>query len=213
MRVRPTSVVLIGECELQIKGVCTATTPNVVTAVFEGEGSRQVNVCRPCFETMVRSGEWEVAGARVRSRADIAVFTGSQLPAVIIEVKRAPAELGVDVTAWASRVRRNMLTHHAVPITPFFLLVSTDGRLFVWKDQETPPETRTPDYVADVSGELVKFIAPAPEGITESGFLDAVVRWVQSFKEGGERELPEWLVDSGLYPILTKGRVQTEVLV
>jgi hypothetical protein len=73
IKVEPTGVLFVGVCDIQTE-VCTARTAAPVTAVWTLPARTQVNVCRSCLDEMVRQGEWQVEGARLRRRADVEVF-------------------------------------------------------------------------------------------------------------------------------------------
>jgi len=67
MQVEPSGVVMTGECDIKTD-VCTARTAKPITAVWTPPGRTQVNVCRACLDEKIRTGEWQVEGARVRPR-------------------------------------------------------------------------------------------------------------------------------------------------
>lgn len=64
MKVEPSGVVMRGECDIKTEA-CTAKEHGPITAVWTPPGRTQTNVCRPCLEEMVRSGKWEIEGARI----------------------------------------------------------------------------------------------------------------------------------------------------
>ena len=67
MRVEPSGVVMMGECSIKTD-VCVAKTVSPITAVWSPPGRTQINVCRACLDEKIRTGDWEVEGARVRPR-------------------------------------------------------------------------------------------------------------------------------------------------
>ena len=64
MKVEPSGVVMVGECDVQT-AKCQALTPSPITAVWGTPGRLQINVCRACLDEKIRVGEWDVEGARV----------------------------------------------------------------------------------------------------------------------------------------------------
>ena len=64
MKVETSGVVLRGECDVKTD-YCEAKTHGALTAVWTPPGRTQTNVCRACLEEKVKSGEWEIEGARV----------------------------------------------------------------------------------------------------------------------------------------------------
>ena len=212
MRIRTTGVVFIGECELQFENICTAQVPKPITAVFVSQETKQVNVCRACLEEMVRSGQWEISGARINPKANIVVYDNFRRPQLVLEVKKAPVELGTDLTDWASRVHRNLLAHGAVPFAPFFLLVVTTGQIYLWKHQGIVADVADPDYTGDISRELVKYLDKGTKSESHVVFVNALLNWLGSVKaNGADKELPIWLTETGLLNVLRVGHLQCEV--
>ena len=211
MIVRPTGVTMIAECELQL-GVCVAREPRPITAVFPENEGRQVNVCRACLEQMVRSGDWEVPGARVQKIADIVVYDNSQRAQVVVEIKKAPTDLGADIEDWAFRVHRNMLTYQAVPFTTFFWLVATSGQFFLWKHQDRESDITVPDYSGNLKETLSAYLNDDDTGDNEKAVTNAVVRWFVDMKANGyPGQVPDWMSETGLLNLLQTGEFQTEV--
>jgi hypothetical protein len=68
MKVEPSGVVLTGVCSIQTDR-CTARDVGPITAVWGPPGRTQLNVCRACLETKIRTGEWQVEGARLQQPA------------------------------------------------------------------------------------------------------------------------------------------------
>lgn len=65
-KVEPSGVVFVDVCSVQT-AKCTAIDGGPVTAVWGPPGQTQINVCGACIDEMMRAGEWEIEGARVRS--------------------------------------------------------------------------------------------------------------------------------------------------
>lgn len=63
MKVEPSGVVMIGECNVQTER-CVARKPAPITAVWTVPGRSQINVCSACLDEQIRIGEWIVEGAR-----------------------------------------------------------------------------------------------------------------------------------------------------
>ena len=68
MKVEPSGVVLTGVCSIQTDR-CTAREAGPITSVWGPPGRTQINVCRACLEEKIRTGEWQVEGARLRQPA------------------------------------------------------------------------------------------------------------------------------------------------
>jgi len=198
MRVEPTGIIFVSECEIQSER-CTARTPNPITAIRTLPGREQVNVCRACLEEMVRAGEWEVTGARIQPRADLALLSHGGNPLMIVEVKRRPGVVR-DVRAWATRIHRSLLVHGAIPPTSHFLLAAVPGPFYLWYARDFI----SPDAPADVEIQLdattsqrleqllERDAPPAALGEAVAGWLTAAVHniyednWVNHVASKGE---------------------------
>ena len=212
MNVRTSGVAFTGECELQLPGCTAAGHKSPITAVFPESKGRQVNVCRTCLQSMVRSGDWEVPGARVSQYADIAVFDDKQRLQVVIETQKAPTELGESIDDWAYRVHHNMLAYKAVPFSTFFWLIATNGQFRLWKHQGSASTLALPDYRGSIETQISGFLSPQlNSGSSTKRLTNAVLEWIAFIKQDdyGDKA-PLWLTESGLLSVLLSGRVQTE---
>ncbi len=63
MKIEPTGVVLVDVCGVQTEK-CVARNAAPVTAVWTLPARAQVNVCRPCLEEQIRSGDWQISGCK-----------------------------------------------------------------------------------------------------------------------------------------------------
>src|SRR5258705_7574917 len=108
-RIEPSGVVLIAVCAIRTEN-CVAKTAAPITAVWTLPGRVQVNVCRPCLEEQVRLGEWEIRGAKIESRADVAVYSPDNKLQLVVEVKKKP-RAQANLKDWATKVRRNLVAH------------------------------------------------------------------------------------------------------
>ncbi|MBM3476266.1 MAG: hypothetical protein FJX75_23585 [Armatimonadetes bacterium] len=69
VRIRASGVVMQGVCELRLPGICRTEDgrPGPITAVWD-EQRDQIDVCKPCLDAQLRSGEW-VRGEPLREPA------------------------------------------------------------------------------------------------------------------------------------------------
>lgn len=190
MRVEPTGIIFVAQCEIQ-SDRCTARTPNPITAVRTVPGREQVDVCRACLEEMVRAGEWEVTGARVRPHADLALLSSGGTPLMIVEVKRRPGVVR-DARAWATRIHRNLLVHGAIPSTAPFLLAAVPGPFYLWY----PRDSMDPEAPADVEIQLDSVTSERLEQVREmeeapAELEEAVADWLADSLENGYQE--DWM--------------------
>src|SRR2546423_12049076 len=89
-KIEPSGVILRDICEVKTDKCVARNEPGPITAVWSLPGRTQINVCGPCIDEMVRRGEWEIEGARIKQRADIAVFDNEGKVKLIAEVKNIP---------------------------------------------------------------------------------------------------------------------------
>ena len=210
MNIEPSGVLTVGVCEVQTEK-CSAKVPAPITAVWALPARRQINVCSPCLDEMIRSGEWQIEGARLRRRADVAVFDKSGNLQLVVEAKYIRPE--EDTLNRAVQIRRNLLAHSGIPDSPFFLIVFP-GHFYLWK--KGPPDTY--DRQADYSDEF--FFRSFPEwrksvhhqpGIE---FERLVSEWIKDLSSShDEASIPSWAQVSGLYEAIKNGSVVSEASV
>ncbi len=152
MRIEPSGIVMIGECEIQTP-FCMALTPAPITAVWGSPGRRQIDVCRRCLEEMIRWGEWENPGARITRRYDIAVYDKKERLQLVVEVKTRPDEIATKIEDWATRIRRNLIMHSGIPSSVYFMLAVFPAPFYLW-DQEDAPNA-PPRHIIDATSELM----------------------------------------------------------
>ena len=206
MKVDPSGIVTIGECDLRLPG-CRALTPAPVMAILVSLG-REVaaTVCRSCLEEMVRLGEWEIPGANLKRRFDIAVYDKGERLRLVVDVKDYLYKHEGNPEQWATRIRRNLVRHSAVPIYVYFLLAAYPAPFFLWGADEA--SEAPPHYCFDVQAEMPRLY----ESRTVSDYqqqVDAVYSWLTALMEepleGAEQ--PDWLRDSGLYEAIRGGTI------
>jgi hypothetical protein len=121
---------------------------------------------------------------------------------------------------WASRLRRNLLAHGALPPAKYFL-IATPERIYLWQqklwqqDAATYDET-APDFIVDATKELKPYFEKfhqRPSEIGREEFELLVSSWLNNIAWSGE-ELRNgdsslgWLKESGLAESLRKARVE-----
>jgi hypothetical protein len=213
MKIEPTGIVMIGECELQLAH-CTARTPAPITAVWTGPSRRQVDVCRRCLEDMVRSGDWEIPGAKINTRVDLAVYDKVGSLQLVVDVKLQPAVKPLDVSAWAIRVRRNLLAHAGVPASPFFLFAAYPTSFFLWTPALASLLDAAPEFSFDIQEELSPFLESSSDGdVQEADVRDAIATWLRGIinRDGASEDYPkhDWRLNSGLMQAIRGGHLVT----
>jgi hypothetical protein len=222
MRIEPTGVILVDVCSIQTER-CLAKQPAALTAVWTLPGRRQVNVCRPCLEEQVRSGDWEIEGARVEKRADVAVYSADKSLQLIVEIKKRPSNKTrpskqMEFRDWAKRIHRNLLAHAGVPSAPYFLIAILPDYLYLWKDNSSSSLNAAPDYeikAKDVLQTYFDKLSSPPDTASEHQLEAIVTTWLKDIvhAEPSEDKYLKWFYDSGLYNATKDGSVIMEARV
>jgi hypothetical protein len=148
----------------------------------------------------------------MNNAADISVFSAENKLELIVEVK---GNRGVG-PEWASQFRHNLLAHHAIPRSQFFLLALPE-QMYLWKNGSDVVETRGPDFVIDSSPIVSPYLAETTEHIANStqtlqlvfaSWLNLLTICSLSKDEVAPHE--QWLLESGLYDAIKNGSVETD---
>jgi hypothetical protein len=216
--IEPTGVILEDVCSIQTEK-CVAKVAAPITAVWTLPGRIQVNVCRPCLEEQIRSGEWEIHGVKIEKRADVAVYSAENKLRLVVEVKKKPVAQKIS-REWATSIHRNLLAHAGIPVTPFFLLVVPPEHLFLWKEGDAGNFERKPDYevkAKEFFGRYFDKLSPVFKESSEHYYLEYLVsHWLKDLvKSEPSPDYPssKWLYDSGLYDAIKNGKVVTQAKV
>ena len=210
MRVEPTGIVLVDICTIQTEK-CVAREQAPITAVWTLPGRVQVNVCRPCLEEQVRLGEWEIRGAKIESRADVAVYSPDNKLQLVVEVKKRP-RAQANLKDWATKVRRNLVAHSGIPSTAYFLLVVFPDSLFLWKNIDAFDIEKAPDYEAGLPDGLKAYfneLPSSPDSATGYHLEMVTTSWLRDLATSAWSNDPslQWMYDSGLYEAIKNGEV------
>ncbi len=211
MKVEPTGIVLVDTCSVQTER-CLAREPAAITAVWTLPGRVQINVCRPCLEEQVRSGEWEIQSARIERRADVAVYSPDKRLMLVVEVKRR-SKANKNLREWATLIHRNLIAHSGIPSAPYFLLAVLPGYLYLWKDTDPSNIDKGPDYEVEAQGVLdsyFKRLLPlGVENASDYHLESLMTSWLKDIVDSKQLADPSlsWLQDSGLFQAVTNGSV------
>lgn len=209
MKVEPSGVVMIGECELRFPHVCTALSPAPITAVWGFPSRKQFDICRSCLEEMVRRGEWEIQGAKIARKYDIAVYDKTERLQLVVEVRDYPYKPPAQLEEWAVRIRRNLIVHSGIPSAVYFLFASHPALFYLWTKEDMPEAA--PHYSFKMQTELPSLYENTG-GVSNQQQEDAIYSWLTflvSDRNGVEsrRKHPEWLYASGLCKAIQGGRI------
>lgn len=213
-RVEPSGVILKDICEIQTEKCVAKDSPAAITAVWYSPGRKQVNVCRSCLDEMVRRGEWEVKGARLSPRPDITVFDAEGKIQLIAEVKKISSTEKSEQRQRATEIRRNLLSHSAIPNTPF-LLIAFPEDFYLWK-QETPNiDNKRADYHFNAKNAIKNYAQKDhifPQEMSPQQFKLLVSDWLKDLVNSqGSKDSLRWATRSGLYDAIKDGSVAMEV--
>lgn len=208
MKIEPSGVILTGVCEIQT-AVCRALTPAPITAVWAYPGRLQINVCSSCLEEKVRQGEWQIPGARIRTRSDVAVYDQAGNLQLVVEVKSAPV---VDQHG-AAQIHGNLLAHSGIPAGRFFLLVGYPGDFYLWVHRSSFDHRADPDFQyhgEELLRPYVELGGEPGENGAEHVYERAVAQWLENLVQ--EDSLPpgsssDWMIKSGLFEAIRGGTV------
>jgi hypothetical protein len=216
MKIEPSGVVLIDVCGIQTSR-CVAQKPSPVTAIWTSPGRTQINVCRPCLEEQIRAGEWEIQGARVEQRVDVAVYSTEQQLQLVVEVKKPPTDTTVSPKQWAAQIRKNLFVHSGIPNAPYFLLAAVPEFFYLWKNHEPLNYEKAPDYVIEAKVLLANYLSqtPSTDDQTDSYSHELIISsWLNELIQSKNRPQNnlalKWTLDSGLYQAIQNGKVVME---
>jgi hypothetical protein len=213
MRIETTGVVMNAICSVQTEH-CVAREIAPVTVVWELPARRQVNVCQPCLEDQIRSGHWSVESAKVKTRADIEVYDGTNRLQLVVEVRRPLSSSSLSWKTWVRRIHRNLYAHSGIPLSYYFLVVGFPNYYALWGD--TPGELgRRPDFEGELGPLFDRYIArerfALPTAITGVHAQRAVELWLvdimKSDRPPQDANL-RWISASGLFGAIHHGRVR-----
>ena len=148
----------------------------------------------------------------IRQRADLTAYDASGQLVLVAEVK---ARRGTNA-AWAASLRRNILAHGLLPLTPYFLLALPD-RFYLWKDSpldlvnatyEIDPTPLLQPYYTELDNQRQTFSGAGFELVVAS-LLTRLMS--QDGESSVLKEQSEELAESGLLDALAGGRLEVEV--
>ena len=145
--------------------------------------------------------------------ADVAVYGSDGQLQLVVEIK---ARSGASAE-WVIHLRRNLLSHAAIPLAPYFLLALPDF-FYLWTDAASANHEAKPDYQIEASELLAPYLDPTIPPLSElSGYgLELVVTsWLGDVVHTELRRDTlgpnlQWLLDSGLYEAIKHGSLAIE---
>ena len=94
---------------------------------------------------------------------------------------------------WAARLRRNMLSHGALPWAKYFL-IATPERMYLWKQQRHNPADVPPEFTIDAAKVFQPYfqkLHQEPSKIGPEAFELLVLTWLTDIARSGEYKLKQ----------------------
>jgi hypothetical protein len=162
---------------------------------------------------MVREGEWQIAGARVAPRYDVAIYGADGALVAAVEVKAASARRRTPIAEFAEQLYRNLRAHSATPHARYFLLVCLPGDVFLWDLRRDHEGSERPDFEYHDARVLDRYANRYRHNDMDKEYAAerAVVDWLSDISRTGPGAEGDraWLVDSGLAAAISGGAAQT----
>jgi hypothetical protein len=149
-------------------------------------------------------------------RADVAVYSPDGSLQLVVEIKNRPGASA----EWVIQMRRNLLVHAVIPLSPYFLLVLPDF-FYLWTDAVSVHELAPPTYqikAADVLAPYFDLSKQALKDLSEYSLELLVTSWLEDLvgtelRRDSVGPHLQWLFDSGLSAAITHGSVTVEATV
>lgn len=206
MKIEPSGVFFTGVCQIQTP-VCRARQPAALTAVW-GTPRVQIDVCGACLDEMIRRGEWQKPGARIRRRYDTVVYSPPGRLSVIVQVQTNGPLEPAEASRWARMVHLNLRMHAGLGPAPFFLLVGYPAHLFVWRAGAVlDPFAEPTDSFHDADALQAHGFR---EGAPASAAEQTVAAWLETLASA--EDVPsdaaaQWMARTGLLDVIRGGTV------
>jgi hypothetical protein len=131
----------------------------------------------------------------------------------VVLIAQAKSRYGMS-EEWATRFRRNMLSHGGLPEALFFL-IATPERMYFWKqdqDAANAPPAFTIDAGKEFGHYLDKLNTP-PRAVGEQSLELLVLSWLTDLARTGEARVEQdpsmaWLAESGLIDSLETAHIE-----
>jgi hypothetical protein len=185
-----------------------------VSAVWASPGRLQINVCAACLEEQMRSGDWEIDGAKIKSDPDVIVCSPDGRRQLVVEVQTNPS-CRRPAIEWARTMRRNLLSHAGIPRSPYFMLALIPDYYYLWIESEPVDPDRKPDFEIEMQQVLRPYfdrLGLPPFRVGDKQMGEIIAAWlkdVAAAPPSTDASL-QWLYDSGLYDALKYGAVEMQ---
>ena len=117
-------------------------------------------------------------------------------------------------------MRRNLLSHAAIPFSPYFLLALSDS-FYLWKNDSSADHAAEADYKISAFQMLAPYLGqsiPPLDELSEYGLELIVTSWLEELvyselRRDTIRPNLQWLLDSGLYESIRGGSLAIEATI
>jgi hypothetical protein len=212
MRVETTGVVVRGICQIQ-GSECVARQPAPITVVWELPARRQVNVCKPCLEEQIRAGRWAVESAKIKTRADLAVYDAQGKLQLVVEVRQPLLDSSLSWKTWVRKIHRNLYAHSGLPTSQFLLVIGFPDFYALWRHHPMIPG-RHPDFEGDLGGLLNRYLSydrTADSHVLGYQAQHAVERWLKDLVASDRPPTDphlQWIHTSRLFDTIRHGTIE-----
>ncbi|MGA7953755.1 MAG: hypothetical protein WCA07_09575 [Gloeobacterales cyanobacterium] len=146
---------------------------------------------------------------------DLAIYSRDGQLVLVAEIK---SKLNAS-PEWAAQLRRNILAHGTFPKAPYFLMAFPD-RFYLWTDADIRLDQSEPTYVIDARPILQPYFKQAgvaAEQISAQSLELIVASWLGEIIHLDKSptdidESQRWLIESGLYAAIFRGRFAHEAV-
>jgi hypothetical protein len=213
MKIEPSGVIFTGACSIQTDR-CRARESGTVSAVWASPGRLQIDVCAACLDEQMRSGDWEIQGAKIKGEPDVTVYSPNGKRQLVVEVQTNPS-CRKPALEWAKKMRHNLLAHAGIPVSPYFMLALIPDYLYLWKESYPVDPDRAPDYeipLPEVLQPYLAHLALPPFRVGDKQMGEIIAAWLKEItaaQPSADASL-QWLYDSGLYEALKDGSVEMQ---
>jgi hypothetical protein len=120
---------------------------------------------------------------------------------------------------WASKYRRNLLSHDTLPQVPFFLIATRD-HMYFWHQQPSTPDDAPPQFTLDGTAALRRYFEEfeqSPEKISGEGLWWIILTWLGSVASSGKQmaladSSLAWLEESGFLEALRNAHIESSAM-
>lgn len=197
MKIEPSGVFMIGVCDIGTD-LCSARENSAITAVHRTIGGSQINVCKPCLDEMVRSGKWEIKGAKVSGMKRIIDLAAIRPDGSVVLAVEAKINIRLHGLAIKDFIDREVNKWREFGIENF--LLATPSTIYLCQNIQDPiyelfeMDARNVfnpiisflelDELETLISEPIKLIGPSSYSSVHTGFELMLKKWLKTEAKG-----------------------------